>query len=98
MSPEPAAQPAPPNASRALGLAIHDAARETFSRAFIDAMKRWAPLCGLGYVQAAMRPDAAQPMEKPHFRAFRDGASRTRTDDLLGAIQLTVFTTHHCAS
>jgi hypothetical protein len=23
----------------------------TFSRAFIDAMKRWAPLCGLGYVQ-----------------------------------------------
>ena len=23
----------------------------TFSRAFIDAMTRWAPLCGLGYVQ-----------------------------------------------
>jgi len=23
----------------------------TFSRAFVDAMKRWAPLCGLGYVQ-----------------------------------------------
>jgi hypothetical protein len=23
----------------------------TFTRAFIDAMKRWAPLCGLGYVQ-----------------------------------------------
>ena len=23
----------------------------TFSRAFIDAMKRCAPLCGLGYVQ-----------------------------------------------
>jgi hypothetical protein len=23
----------------------------TFSRAFIDAMKRWTPLCGLGYVQ-----------------------------------------------
>jgi hypothetical protein len=23
----------------------------TFSRAFIDAMKRWPPLCGLGYVQ-----------------------------------------------
>src|SRR5439155_15643084 len=28
MSPEPAAQPAPPNASRALGLALHDAARD----------------------------------------------------------------------
>jgi hypothetical protein len=25
----------------------------TFSRAFIDAMKRWARLCGLGYVQIA---------------------------------------------
>jgi hypothetical protein len=23
----------------------------TFTRAFIDAMKHWAPLCGLGYVQ-----------------------------------------------
>ena len=23
----------------------------TFSRGFIDAMKRWAPLCGLGYAQ-----------------------------------------------
>jgi hypothetical protein len=23
----------------------------TFTRAFIDAMKRWAPHCGLGYVQ-----------------------------------------------
>lgn len=23
----------------------------TFARAFIDSMKRWAPLCGLGYVQ-----------------------------------------------
>lgn len=23
----------------------------TFTRAFIDAMKRWAPVCGLGYVQ-----------------------------------------------
>jgi hypothetical protein len=23
----------------------------TFSRAFIDAMKHWAPICGLGYVQ-----------------------------------------------
>jgi hypothetical protein len=23
----------------------------TFTRAFIDAMKYWAPLCGLGYVQ-----------------------------------------------
>jgi hypothetical protein len=23
----------------------------TFTRAFIDSMKRWAPLCGLGHVQ-----------------------------------------------
>lgn len=23
----------------------------TFTRAFIDSMKKWAPLCGLGHVQ-----------------------------------------------
>jgi hypothetical protein len=50
MSPEPAAQPAPPNASPHLALAYTTPLEMTFSWAFIDAMKRWAPLCGLGYV------------------------------------------------
>ena len=36
--------------------------------------------------------------KRPVLRAFRHGASRTRTGDLLGAIQLSVFTRDHHAS
>jgi hypothetical protein len=37
----------------------------TFTRAFIDAMKRWAPLCGLGYVQGWKAGQRSTGMNEP---------------------------------
>jgi hypothetical protein len=52
----------------------------TFTRAFIDAMKYWAPLCGLGYVQgwkaaerSDMRVSALRPPSRRRWQAREPG-------------------------
>jgi hypothetical protein len=64
---------------------------ETFTRAFIDAMKYWAPLCGLGYVQGWKAAERSKVLghEKAigcrHMAIQARAAVRARASSLIAA-------------